>query len=69
MEDTIFTELLKIFLDKALQGKYEYFYILSVVIIAILLFKQFKKNVQESIAYEETQIKESLSNARKSVVL
>lgn len=58
--DNIISELLQLFLDKALQGNSEYFYILILLIISILLFIQYKKNVQESIVYEENQIKESI---------
>jgi hypothetical protein len=55
-EIKIFDELLNIFMNYILIGNYDYLYVLILLLLSILLFKEFKKNYLESNSYEDSQI-------------
>lgn len=59
---------MEVLYEKLSVADYEYIYIIALLILGILLFKQFKCNYHESNDKEERQIKESI-DAHESALL
>lgn len=54
-------DLLNTFLQKVSKDNYEYLYLSIIIIIALLLFKQFKNNITDSNEKEELQVREGIN--------